>query len=138
VIYNASYVSSISIVIVTYENDCSECICQGLFSNVSPSYVGLNCYKNNKTCALFTTYSSSMIQINLDSTFIFIQQLSLENTSAGNKTSIWILKVIIPSSVMLKILPYHSNSCFEYSQVGEFGSDFEKFIFFFFVLLCFK
>ena len=86
-VYNASYVSSNSSVIITYENDCSVCICQGLFSNVSPSYAGLNCYKNNKTCALFTTYSSlsSMIQINLDSTFIFIQQPLLQNTSVGNK-----------------------------------------------------
>ena len=101
-IYNASYVSSISSVIITYQNDCSECICQSLFSNVFPQYVGLNCYKNNKTCVLFTTYSSlsSMIQINLDSTFIFIQQPLLQNTSEGNKTSIFILKVIIPSYVM--------------------------------------
>ncbi|CAF1025380.1 unnamed protein product [Adineta steineri] len=83
-IFNAAYVSTNSSVIITYNDTCSECICQGLLSSVSPSYVGLNCY-NNKTCVLFTNYSSlsSMIQVNLDSTFIFIQQQSsFQNTSA--------------------------------------------------------
>ncbi len=84
-IYNAAYGSTNTTTIVAYKNACSECICYGFFSSVSPLYVGLNCYKNNKTCALFTNYSSSStININLNSTFIFIQQPPSQNTTTGN------------------------------------------------------
>ncbi|UJR24206.1 hypothetical protein I4U23_027172 [Adineta vaga] len=81
-VYNASYISVNHSVSITYQNTCSECICQGLLANVYPPYVGLNCYNNNKTCVLFTEYTSiSMIRINLDSTFIFTQLSLLQNTS---------------------------------------------------------
>ncbi len=88
-IYNATYASTNISAIITYQNTCSECICYGFFSSVPPLYVGLNCYKNNKTCALFANYSSaSMVKIYLNSTFIFIQQPSLQNTITGNLESI--------------------------------------------------
>jgi hypothetical protein len=88
-IYNASYVSVNSSVIITYTNECSECICQGLFANASPAYIGLNCYNNNNTCALFTDYSSSTaIKINLNSIFIFIEQSTLQNTTTREVLSI--------------------------------------------------
>ena len=83
-IQNAAYVSSGTAVVITYTNTCAECICSGFFSTVPSSYVGLNCYRNNKTCELFANYStSSMITINLDSTFIFIQQSSVQHTKIG-------------------------------------------------------
>jgi hypothetical protein len=74
-IYNATYVSNNTKVVITYKNTCSECICNGFFYNVTLLYVGLNCYKISKTCELFSSYStSSMVMMNLNSTFIFIQQ----------------------------------------------------------------
>ncbi|UJR20052.1 hypothetical protein I4U23_023186 [Adineta vaga] len=87
-IYNASYISSSSSssanTIITYRNTCSECICYAFFSNTPPLYVGLNCYNNNnKTCELFSNYSSaSIVQSNSDSTLIFIQQPPLQNKTA--------------------------------------------------------
>ncbi len=84
-IYNATYVSNNTKVVITYKNTCSECICNGFFFSVTPLYVGLNCYTNNKTCELFANYStSSMVIMNLNSTFIFIQQPPLPNTTTGN------------------------------------------------------
>jgi hypothetical protein len=90
-IYNTTYASTTNTsVVITYRNTCSECICQAFFSRVPSLYVGLNCYTNNKTCTLFTNYSSpSTVTINLNSTFIFIQQPPLENTTAGNETFIF-------------------------------------------------
>jgi len=85
-IYNATYVSTNIVTIITYQNTCSECICYGFFSSVPPLYVGFNCYKNNNTCALFANYSSSSstVMINLNSTFIFIQQPPSQNATTGN------------------------------------------------------
>ena len=84
-IYNASYVSNNIPDVVTYKNECSEFICYGLFSSVPPLYVGLNCYKNNKTCALFANYSSpSATKIDPNSIFIFLQQPPSQNTTTGN------------------------------------------------------
>jgi hypothetical protein len=84
-IYNATFVSNDTITVITYENACSECICHAFFLSVPPLYVGLNCYKNNKICALIANYSSpSMMKTNLNSTFIFIQQPPLQNTTTGN------------------------------------------------------
>jgi len=83
-IYNATYVSNDTKIIITYENTCSECICNGFLSSLSPLYVGLNCYENNKTCELFANYStSSNVMMNLNSTFIFIQQPPSQNTTTG-------------------------------------------------------
>ena len=83
-IYNATYASTNITAIVTYNNTCSECICYGFFSSVSPLYVGLNCYKNNKTCALFANYSSSsIVKSDVNSIFIFIQQPPPQNTTTG-------------------------------------------------------
>ena len=50
---NAAYISNTTQIITTYQNACSECICNAFFSNILSPYVGLNCYKNNKTCQLF-------------------------------------------------------------------------------------
>jgi hypothetical protein len=101
-IYNATYVSNDTNVVITYKNTCSECICYGFFSSVTPLYVGLNCYKNTKTCELFADYStSSMVMMNLNSTFIFIQQPPSQNTTTGNKTFLTVLQVIIYPYVML-------------------------------------
>ena len=91
-IRNTSYYSTDTKVVITYNNNCSECICNVFFSNLPPLYVGLNCYKNNKTCELFSNYSTSAtIQINVNSTFIFIQQPPLQNRTTGNYTSIFLL-----------------------------------------------
>lgn len=74
-IYNATYSSNDTVANMTYKNTCAECICQGFFYNMSQLYIALNCYKNIKKCEFFTNYSnSSTIKINLNSTFIFIQQ----------------------------------------------------------------
>jgi len=87
-IYNATYASNNITAIITYTNTCYECICYGFFSSVPPLYVGLNCYQNNKTCALFANYSAiSTVQIDFNSTFIFIQQPPTQNTTTGNYTS---------------------------------------------------
>ncbi|CAF1184096.1 unnamed protein product [Adineta steineri] len=84
-IYNATYVSNDTITVITYRNTCSECICYAFFSNVSSSYVGLNCYKSNKTCVLFANYSTpSTMNMNLNSTFIFIKKPPTQNTTAGH------------------------------------------------------
>lgn len=72
----------------TYENTCDECICYGFLSNITSLYLGFNCYKNNHTCSFFTNYSSStMMTINVNSTFIFVQQppqSSRPNITTGN------------------------------------------------------
>ncbi|CAF4074379.1 unnamed protein product [Adineta steineri] len=89
-IYNATYVSTNITAVITYNNSCSECICYGLLSTVPSLYVGMNCYTNNKTCALFANYliSSSTIKTDLNSIFIFIQQsLSQNTTTAESITS---------------------------------------------------
>jgi hypothetical protein len=87
-IYNATYVSNNTKVVITYNNTCSECICDGFFSSASPSYVGLNCYTNNKTCELFANYStSSMVMMNLNSTFIFIQLPPSQDTATQQPTT---------------------------------------------------
>ncbi len=79
------YVSNDTSVVITYTNTCSECICHGFFSSVPSLYVGLNCYKNNKTCQLFSNYSTpSIMTMNPDSTFIFIQQPPVQNRTTGN------------------------------------------------------
>jgi hypothetical protein len=84
-IYNATCDSNSTTTVITYKDTCKECICYGFFSTVVPLYVGLNCYTNNKTCKLFTNYSSStMININSDSTFIFIQLPPAQDTTTGN------------------------------------------------------
>jgi hypothetical protein len=85
-IRNATYVSNDTKIIITYENTCFECICKGFFSNVPPAaYVGLNCYQSNKTCELIPNYlTPSTVMVNLDSTFIFIQQPPSQNTRTGN------------------------------------------------------
>ncbi|CAF0863493.1 unnamed protein product [Adineta steineri] len=90
-IYNATYVSTNITTVITYNNSCSECICDGFLSTVPSLYVGLNCYTNNKTCALFANYllSSSTIKIDLNSIFIFIQQSLSQNTTTES---------IVPSS----------------------------------------
>ena len=97
-IRNAAYISDDSEIIILYNNTCSECICNGFFSSVSPAYVGLNCYENNKTCELFANYSSSslsMVTMSLDSTFIFTEQPPSQNQTAGN--------LILDSSIVLYI-----------------------------------
>jgi len=84
-IYNATYVSNDTTIVITYKNTCSECICNGFFSNIPPLYVGLNFYQNNKTCELFANYSTpSMMETNLNSTFIFIEQPLVQNETTGN------------------------------------------------------
>lgn len=82
---NAIYISNETTSIKMHKNTCNECICDGFFSNDPPLYVGLNCYKNNKTCELFSNYSTpSVIKININSTFIFIQQPPMQNKTIGN------------------------------------------------------
>ena len=79
------YVSNDATIVMTYQNTCTECICSGFFSSLPSLYIGLNCYKRNKTCKLFANYSTpSMITMNPDSTFIFIQQPPVQNTTTGN------------------------------------------------------
>ena len=87
-IRNGSYVSNDTKVLRTFVNTCSECICDGFFSMVSPVYVGLNCYQSRKTCELFANYSiPSMITRNDDSTFIFLQLPPVENKTTGTDMS---------------------------------------------------
>ncbi|CAF1482331.1 unnamed protein product [Adineta steineri] len=88
-IYNATYVSTNSTAVIAYNNSCSECICYGFLSTVPSLYVGMNCYTNNKTCALFGNYliSSSTIKIDLNSIFIFIQQSLSQNTTTESIAS---------------------------------------------------
>ncbi len=84
-IYNTIYVSNDTTTVITYKNTCQECICNAFFFSVPPLYVGLNCYQKNNTCELFANYSTpSMMETNLDSTFIFIQQPPVQNTTTGN------------------------------------------------------
>ncbi len=84
-ILNATYVSNDTTVVITYRNTCTECICNGFFSSVPSLYAGLNCYTSNKTCQLFANYSTpSMMMMNFDSTFIFIQLPPVQNTTTGN------------------------------------------------------
>ncbi len=84
-IQNATYVSNDTTIIIKYTNTCTECICNGFLSSVPSLYVGLNCYKNNKTCKLFANYSTAwMMTMNPDSTFIFIQQPPVQNTTTGD------------------------------------------------------
>ncbi len=93
-IQNAKYVSNDTTIIITYTNTCTECICSGFFFSAPSLYVGLNCYKNNKTCELFANYSTrSMMTTNLNSTFIFIQQPPVQNTTTGNSTFLIVSKV---------------------------------------------
>ena len=83
-IRNASYISNSTKMIMTYQNTCSECICNGFFSVISAPYVRLNCYQNNKTCELFMNYSTSFtITINPNSTFISIQQPPVRNITTS-------------------------------------------------------
>jgi hypothetical protein len=101
-IYNATYVSNDTTIVITYQNACSECICNGFFSSIPPLYVGLNCYQNNKTCQLFANYStSSMMVWNPNSTFIFIQQPPMQNTTTSNYTFLTVSRVIKYPYVML-------------------------------------
>ncbi|CAF1482311.1 unnamed protein product [Adineta steineri] len=87
-IYNATYVSTNITAVIAYNNSCSECICYGLLSTVPSLYVGMNCYTNNKTCALFASYLSlSAIKIDLNSIFIFIQQSISQNTTTESIAS---------------------------------------------------
>ncbi len=84
-IYNATYVSNDTTIVITYKNTCSECICNAFFSSVPPLYVGLNCYQSSKTCQLFANYSAPSTMVwNPNSTFIFIQQPPVQNTTTGN------------------------------------------------------
>jgi hypothetical protein len=74
---NAAYISSNLTNTLSYNGTCLECMCYALFSNTSSNYSGLNCYKNNQTCLLFTNYlSKSMLRININSTFSFLQNLT--------------------------------------------------------------
>jgi len=94
-IQNATYVSNDTTIVITYQNTCTECICNGFFSTLPPSYVGLNCYKSNKTCALFANYlTPSTMMMNPDSTFIFIQQPPVQNITTGNSTFLILSRVI--------------------------------------------
>lgn len=84
-IYNASYSSNEMSVSTTYQNSCSECICQTFYSTVIPLYTTLNCFTNNKTCQLFTNFSStSLLRVDLNSLFIFTHLPPLQNTTTGN------------------------------------------------------
>ncbi|CAF1512456.1 unnamed protein product [Adineta steineri] len=86
-IYNATYVSTNITAVIAYNNSCSECICYGFLSTVPSLYAGMNCYTNNKTCALFASYLSlSAIKIDLNSIFIFIQQPLSQNTTTAAST----------------------------------------------------
>jgi len=101
---NAAYISNTTKIITTYQNACSECICNAFFSNISSPYVGLNCYKNNKTCQLFVNYSTStIIEININSTFMFIQRPPppslLLNVTTGNSIAFTLIKFIYAFSL---------------------------------------
>lgn len=57
-----------------------------IFSNLSINYDVINCYKNNQTCLLFTSYvSQSLIKINLNSNFLLKQSESLQTTNGDNR-----------------------------------------------------
>ena len=86
-IFNASYVSNEIETFVTYKDACSECICNAFFPTVLPKYISLNCYTRNKTCALFANYSTppSSVAVNLDSTFIFMQQPPSQNKTTSKE-----------------------------------------------------
>ncbi len=72
-INSAAYVSPNITNVLSYNGTCDECICQAFFKNMSSNYQGLNCFEN-QTCLLFTVdLSSSMIQIDVNSTFVFKQ-----------------------------------------------------------------
>lgn len=87
-IRNGSYVTNDTKLILTFVNTCSECICDAFFSKIAPMYVGLNCYQSRKICELFVNYSSlSMITMNNDSMFIFLQLPSLQNKTTGTEIS---------------------------------------------------
>jgi hypothetical protein len=86
-IYNTSYVSNVTSIVMTYKNTCSECICNAFFSAVSPLYMGLNCYTNNKTCRLFANFSSLSLVKDLNATFIFIQLPPFQSIITGNWTA---------------------------------------------------
>ena len=98
-IYNASYSSTSIDTFIKYNQTCSECICNAFFSNISSPYVGLNCYKNNKTCQLFVNYSTStIIEININATFMFIPRPPppslLLNVTTGNSIAFTLIKFI--------------------------------------------
>ncbi|CAF1479472.1 unnamed protein product [Adineta ricciae] len=81
-ISDAKYVSNDTITVIEYNNSCSECLCKAFFSSLSPSYVGLNCYMNNKTCYLFVNYSSSgMVVKDINTKFIFKQAPPFRNVT---------------------------------------------------------
>jgi len=85
-INNAAYVSVNSTNVLSYNGSCDECICYAFFSNILFNSEALNCYKNNKTCLLFTNYiSKSLIQIDLNSILLFKPLESLETTSESNR-----------------------------------------------------
>jgi hypothetical protein len=94
-IYNATYISIVTSMVITYKNTCDECLCYGFFSTESPLYVGLNCYAKNKTCHLFANYSSlSAMEIDFNSTFIFVQLPQLPDVTTGNGISLSISNFI--------------------------------------------
>lgn len=93
--------------LINYTNTCNECICSALLMNTTAAYVGLNCYRSTRICALFTNYSSTThLSVNVDSTFIFRQLPSSSNVSTGARV-IAFLTIInaSPMSFLVTSLP---------------------------------
>jgi hypothetical protein len=96
-IYNASYVSNDIETFITYKDTCSECICNAFFLTVLSKYISLNCYTSNKTCALFANYSTpSSVEVNLDSTFIFMQQPPSQNETMSKEICLCLYVLRLP------------------------------------------
>ena len=81
---NAEYTLNDSTNVLLYNITCSQCICFAFFSNNPVNYEVINCYKDNKSCLLFTNYlSQSMIRININSTLVHKQNQSSQTTNEG-------------------------------------------------------
>lgn len=93
-ISNVTHIPAVADLVITYQTTCSECICKSFFSAEPFSYVGLNCYRNNKTCCLFAHFSSStVLKEDFNSIFLFTELPPSSVISTGEYASLTFLKV---------------------------------------------
>lgn len=80
-INSAAYIPTNSPTVLLINGICSECICFAFMLNNSSTYEALNCYVNNNTCLLFSSFPAvSNIRIDTNSILVFLR-LSADATA---------------------------------------------------------
>ena len=80
-IYSAEYPSITYSHMISYEQNCYECLCLAYSLNQSVHHDGFNCYRRNRTCSFFhSIIMSSSLIVNTDSTVYYFANLTESDT----------------------------------------------------------